>query len=96
MSVTAIVITQEQTVEQIKDLHHQRDQLQIQLEQLERKLKMIESSLAENEELKVKVKVLLEASTKLFLEEWKRKHEYFPEIHLASVLDEIAVLNPAK
>ncbi len=92
----APVLPQEKVVEQVKGLGQQRDQLRIQLEQMEYRLKSIETSLAENDQLRAKVRELLVASNKLFEDEWSRHFEFFPDIHLRAVEDMVNLLAPPK
>ena len=79
------IVTQNQIVDQVKGLIEQRYKLQVQEEQLERKLKLIETSLAENDHLTEKVNALLAESLALFEEEWKHRNEFYPDIWLASL-----------
>jgi SMC interacting uncharacterized protein involved in chromosome segregation len=82
MSVKPSVISQEAVVEQVKLLQAQKADLEVQLDQLQIKLKNIEASIAENDDLRSKNKTMLEQCFSQFDEEWKRRAEYFPDIRL--------------
>lgn len=95
MSVEAPILPQAKVIEQVKGLHEQKNQLQTHLTQIEDKLRMIEMSLSENDNLKKKVKELLAASHAHFMEEWKRRIEFYPDIRLASLQKLIEINAPA-
>ena len=96
MSFVPPVTPQTQVVEQIKALTDQKVLLDSRLRHSEEKLKLIEASLSENENLKARVRELLDQSLGFFQEEWSRKSEYFPDIRSQSLLKIVDWVNPPK
>ena len=94
MTIKPLAIEQDAIVDQVKELSSEKNNLEVQIEVLERKLENIKASIAENEDLKTKNKILQEQVLKQFEEEWKRRAEYYPDIHLA-ILMKAAALNAA-
>lgn len=94
MSVVAPILPQDKVIEQVKGLHQQKTQLETHLRQIEEKLHLIEASLKENDQLKSRVHDLLKTSFHHFEEEWKRRSEYYPDLHL-NLLTKIAELYAA-
>jgi hypothetical protein len=91
------IVAQPLVVEQVKGLIEQKHKLSVQVEQLEHRLKLIESSLSENDQMSERVKVLVAESLSLFEEEWKRKSEFYPDLWLASLEQALVqVAAPAK
>ena len=91
MSVKAILITQESVVDQVKQLETQKREMELELEQLGNKLRSIEASLAENEQLRTKNQDLLNQTLQNFEEEWNRRSSHFPDIH-RKILESAATL----
>jgi ABC-type branched-subunit amino acid transport system ATPase component len=81
MSIKPPLIDQEAVVEQVKLLKIQKSQMEVELEQLENKLRSIEASLAENDRLRTRNQTLLDQVMTNFDEEWKRRAEFFPDLH---------------
>ena len=94
MTIKPLAIPQETIVDQVKALSTEKSALEVQIEVLERKLEGIKARIAENEDLKTKNKDLQEQVLKQFEEEWKRRAEYYPDLHLA-ILTKAAALNAA-
>ena len=85
MSLKAVLITQEAVVDQVKQLETQKSEM------LENKLRNIEASLAENEQLRVKNQELLNQTLQNSEEEWNRQSTHFPDIY-RKVLESAAAL----
>ena len=96
MSLKPPIITQDQLVEQVLHMGQQKQQLENTLALLQNKLKMIEHSLGENDQLKEKIKDLMAQSFGLFQEEWKRRTEFYPEIRLKVLEKNLALIAPPK
>lgn len=90
----APIIQQDTVVEQVKEMTAQKKQLEIQVDILTARLKMIESSLSENDILKKKCAELLAESLKLQREEWKRRATYYPDIRLQLLSKALEVIAP--
>ena len=91
MSLKAVLITQEAVVDQVKQLETQKAEMEVEFEQLENKLRNIEASLAENEQLRVKNQELLNQTLQNSEEEWNRQSTHFPDIY-RKVLESAAAL----
>jgi len=94
MSVKPDVVPQATVVEQVKGLSEQRYKLTIQAEQLEHRLKLIEGSLSENDQLSERVNALLAESLGLFEEEWKRRATFYPDLWLGTLEQALMVIAP--
>ena len=91
MSMKAVLITQEAVVDQVKQLETQKSEMEVELEVLENRLRGIEASLAENEQLRNKNLDLLNQTLQNFEEEWNRRTSHFPDIH-RRILESAAAL----
>jgi hypothetical protein len=96
MSVKPDTVTQAQVIDQVKGLGAQKYKLEVQIELMEKRLKLIEASLAENDTLAERVKTLLAESLSLFEDEWNRKTEFYPDIRLASMEQALIAIQPPK
>ena len=76
------IITQDQVIHQIQEIPPIMKEHQHQFEQLEKKLASVKTALEESDLLRHQVKELAQKSYDFFLEEWKRKSTYYPDIHL--------------
>jgi hypothetical protein len=90
MSLKPDAVTQAQVIDQVKGLGEQKYKIEVQIELMEKRLKLIEASLAE------RVKTLLAESLSLFEDEWKRKTEFYPDIRLASMEQALIAIQPPK
>jgi hypothetical protein len=96
MSLKPDAVTQAQVIDQVKGLGEQKYKIEVQIELMEKRLKLIEASLAENDTLAERVKTLLAESLSLFEDEWKRKTEFYPDIRLASMEQALIAIQPPK
>ena len=91
MSLPVDIISSTQVTEQIKGLTEQRYKLQIHVEQMEKRLHLIEASLVENEHRAERVRILLSESLALFEEERLRKESHYPDIWKNSLEQALAM-----
>ena len=96
MSTKAVLITQEEVVDQVKLLETQKAEMEVELEQLELKLRNIEASLAENEQLRSKTQDLTNQTLQNFEEEWNRRASHFPDIYLKTLESAAALVTAPK
>ena len=86
--------------EQIEDLRQnllqQKDQVLITVGQLQGYLDKVQTAIRENDQLRVKSTQLMSESYTLFLEEWKRKSEYFPDLRYQIILKAAESVEPRK
>jgi len=94
MSLKPQVIPQTQLVDQVQQMDQQKRQLENSLDLLQNRLKMIESSLGENDRLRSQVTELADQSLGFFQEEWKRRTEFYPEIRLKELEKLLALIAP--
>ncbi len=88
------VLTAQQVLDQAHELQKQKEILTLTLDQIHYRLKVIESSLIENDQLKKQVKVQLDESLELFDLEWKRKSEFYPDLHIIILQNAVDQLTP--
>jgi hypothetical protein len=96
MTTKPVLITEEMVAEQAKLLATQKAELEITLDQLEIRLRSIEASLAENENLRNKNQEFLTRVLQNFEDEWNRRSDYFPDIHLRMLESTAALVAPPK
>jgi|GEM_PF-2515763 len=94
MSLKPQIIPQTHLVDQVQQMDQQKRQLENALDLLQNRLKMIESSLGENDRLRSQVQELADQSLGHFQEEWKRRTEFYPEIRLKELEKLLALIAP--
>ena len=94
MTLKPEIVSQTLVIEQVKELTDQRYKLNVQIEQLENRLKLIEASIAENGELAGRVNALLAESLGLFEEEWRNRSALFPDLWLSTLEQSLLFANP--
>ena len=96
MSLKPDIVAQALVIDQVKGLIEQKYKIEVQIGQMEKRLKLIESSLAENDTLTERMHALLAESLSLFEDEWSRRSEYYPDIWLASMEQALITIQPPK
>ena len=96
MNIKAEIIPQDTVVDQVKTLSKQKEELEVQVDVLERKLEAIKASLAENDDFRSRNKELLEQVLKLSEEEWGRRAQLYPDIRLEILTSSAALNAPPK
>ena len=82
MSFKPKVIVTEEVVTLIPPLYARKDELTIARDQIANRLATIEMDIKETEVLEAKTKEQVSESVNLFMEEWKKSKEYYPEVRL--------------
>ncbi len=96
MSFKSEIVPQTAVIDQVKGLNEQKYKIEVQILQAEKRLKLIEASLAENDALTERVHILLAESLSLSEDEWSRRNEFFPDIWLASMEQALNTIQPPK
>lgn len=96
MSSKPDVILQVDVVEQVRVLTEQRVKLQLQIDHLNQRMELLQNSLAENDHLAERVKVLTTESLGLFSQEWRLRATHYPDIWLASLEKAVLLAEPPK
>ncbi|NDG85915.1 MAG: hypothetical protein EBX52_12880 [Proteobacteria bacterium] len=96
MNIKAEIIPQDTVVDQVKTLSKQKEELEVQVDVLERKLEAIQASLAENDDFRNRNKELLVQVLKLSEDEWGRRAQLYPDIRLEILTSSAALNAPPK
>lgn len=82
MSFKPKIIVSEEVITLLPPLYAKKDELTIARDQISERLATIEMVIKENEVLEAKTKEQVSESVNIFLEEWKKSKEYYPEVRL--------------
>ena len=94
MSIKPPVMLTEKLNEQIQALLLRKNELILSRDEIAERLRMIEQVINENAALEQKTKEQVAESVDLFLEEWKKIHDYYPEVRLGILQRTVEMITP--
>ena len=94
MSFKPKVIVTEEVVTLIPPLYARKDELTIARDQIANRLATIEMVIKENEVLEAKTREQVSESVSLFLQEWHKTKECYPEIRLGILQKALEFITP--
>jgi Tfp pilus assembly protein PilN len=94
MSLKPKVILTEELADQIQALMIKKDELLLQRDEVAQRLQTIEMVNKENAALAAKTKEQVAESVDLFLEEWKKIPELYPEVRLGILQRTLELITP--
>jgi len=94
MSIKPPVILTEQLAGLVQGLLLKKDELTLTRDEIAARLATIEQVISENAALAQKTKEQVAESVDLFLEEWKKVKEYYPEVRLGILQRTLEMVTP--
>jgi len=94
MSIKPAIILTETLATQIQELILKKDELTLTRDEIAARLATIEQVIAENTALAQKTKEQVAESVNLFLEEWKKIQECYPEVRLGVLQKTLDLITP--
>lgn len=96
MSFKSNVIVTEEVLKQTQELQAKKDELTLTRNEKAARLATIEHVMKENELLEAKAKEQMLESVDLFLEQWAKMKEYYPEVRLGILQKTLELATPKK